>query len=99
MPISNYLHHLRAKIGHDIVLAPAAAAIIFDEQGRVLLARHTEGGWGTVGGVVEPDEHLSDAAVREAWEETGLLVEPVRVIGVYGGPEFHVTYSNGDEVS
>jgi len=55
MPISNYLHHLRAKIGHDIVLAPAAAAIIFDEQGRVLLARHTEGGWGVVGGEASLD--------------------------------------------
>ena len=33
------------------------------------------------------------------WEKTGLLVEPTRVLGVYGGPEFQVTYSNGDEVS
>jgi ADP-ribose pyrophosphatase YjhB (NUDIX family) len=33
------------------------------------------------------------------WEETGLQVEPVRLLGVYGGPEFHVTYANGDEVS
>jgi 8-oxo-dGTP pyrophosphatase MutT (NUDIX family) len=33
------------------------------------------------------------------WEETGLVVEPVRILGVYGGPEFHVTYANGDEVS
>lgn len=99
MAISDYLRHLRAKIGHDLVLVPAAAAIIFDDQGRVLLAKHTEGGWGVVGGAVEPDEHPADAAVREAWEETGLLVEPVRVIGVYGGPQFHVTYPNGDEIS
>jgi 8-oxo-dGTP pyrophosphatase MutT (NUDIX family) len=96
---TGYLHHLRAKIGHDLVLAPAAAAIIFDDQGRVLLVKQTEGGWGTVGGAVEPDEHPADAVVREAWEETGLLVEPVRVLGVYGGPEFHVTYPNGDQVS
>jgi len=33
------------------------------------------------------------------WEETGLVVEPIRLLGVYGGPEFQVTYSNGDEVS
>jgi 8-oxo-dGTP pyrophosphatase MutT (NUDIX family) len=99
MPISGYLHHLRAKIGHDLVMAPAAAAIIFDDRGRVLLVKHTEGGWGVVGGAVEPDEHPADAVVREAWEETGLLVEPLRVFGVYGGPEFHVTYPNGDELS
>ncbi len=33
------------------------------------------------------------------WEETGLLVELVRVLGVYGGPEFVVRYSNGDRTS
>jgi 8-oxo-dGTP pyrophosphatase MutT (NUDIX family) len=37
--------------------------------------------------------------VREVWEETGLLVEPQRVLGVYGGPEFEVIYGNGDRVS
>jgi hypothetical protein len=26
-------------------------------------------------------------------------VEPVRIVGAYGGPEFRVTYSNGDQVS
>ena len=33
------------------------------------------------------------------WEETGLVVELVRVLGVYGGPEFRVTYPNGDKTS
>ena len=32
-------------------------------------------------------------------EETGLLVEPNRIIGVYGGPEYRVVYPNGDVVS
>jgi hypothetical protein len=55
MPISGYLHHLRTKSGHDLVLTPAAAAIIFDGQGRVLLVKHTEGGWGVVGGEASLD--------------------------------------------
>ena len=33
------------------------------------------------------------------WEETGLLVEPTRIVGVYGGSEFVVRYENGDETS
>ena len=48
MPISDYLHHLRTKVGRDLVLTPAAVAIIFDGQGRVLLVKHTEGGRGVV---------------------------------------------------
>jgi 8-oxo-dGTP pyrophosphatase MutT (NUDIX family) len=32
------------------------------------------------------------------WEETGLDVDLLRVIGIYGGPEFTTTYKNGDRV-
>jgi 8-oxo-dGTP pyrophosphatase MutT (NUDIX family) len=37
--------------------------------------------------------------VRETREEAGVDVEPVRIVGAYGGGEFRVTYSNGDQVS
>jgi 8-oxo-dGTP pyrophosphatase MutT (NUDIX family) len=47
--------------------------------------------------MIEPDERPADAVVREVWEETGLRVETSHVAGVYGGPEFIVTYPNGDE--
>ena len=53
--------------------------------------------WSTPGGAIEPDESPVDAVVREAWEETGLLVEPIGLIGMFGGPNFVVTYENGDE--
>ena len=33
------------------------------------------------------------------WEETGLFVELLGIIGVYGGPEFQISYSSGDEVT
>jgi 8-oxo-dGTP pyrophosphatase MutT (NUDIX family) len=50
------------------------------------------------GGAVDPDEQPQDAVVREVWEETGLLVEPTELRGVFGGPEYRVWYANGDEV-
>lgn len=57
----------------------AASAVITDSHGRVLLAlRGTEpekGRWSVPGGSVEPGETLAEAAAREAFEETGLLVE------------------------
>jgi 8-oxo-dGTP pyrophosphatase MutT (NUDIX family) len=53
--------------------------------------------WSTPGGSIEPDETPADAVVRETWEETGLLVKPVALIGVFGGPTFVVQYANGDE--
>lgn len=35
---------------------------------------------------------------REVFEETGLNIEPVHIIGVYGGEEQRYTYSNGQQV-
>lgn len=71
---------------------------MFDDAGRLLLVRQRDDdAWSTPGGFIEPDERPADAAVREAWEETGLLVRPERLLGVYGGPECVVRYPNGDE--
>jgi ADP-ribose pyrophosphatase YjhB (NUDIX family) len=83
-----------------LVLLPSVSAAILDNEGRLLLARHAQGDvWAIPGGTVEPDESPSDAIAREVREEVGLVVEPIRVLGVYGGPEFRVTYENGDQVS
>jgi 8-oxo-dGTP pyrophosphatase MutT (NUDIX family) len=36
--------------------------------------------------------------VREVFEETGLEVEPLRLVGVYSDPDFGRTLGNGDQV-
>jgi 8-oxo-dGTP pyrophosphatase MutT (NUDIX family) len=36
--------------------------------------------------------------IQEVWEETGLHVQPTRVIGVYSDPVDRITYPNGDQV-
>ncbi|MGD0598427.1 MAG: NUDIX hydrolase [Terriglobales bacterium] len=57
-----------------------------DDQ-RVLLIRRGQppllGEWSLPGGVLECGETLREAVVREAQEETGLLVETVELLGVY----------------
>jgi 8-oxo-dGTP diphosphatase len=100
MPIPPYVTFLRERIGHAPILAPAAAAVIRDEAGRVLLIRRGDNGrWSLPGGMMEPGERIADCLVREVWEETGLEVEPLRVVGVYSDPaETYVTYPNGDQV-
>lgn len=99
--ISPYLRSLREEVGSRLILMPSVAAAIFDAAGRILLVRYAESHdvWGLPGGGVDPHERPADAVVREVWEETRLLVNPIRVLGVYGGPEHHVTYANGDQVS
>ena len=98
MPISPYVRQLRERVGHARLLLPSVSIHVFDEANRLLLVRLGDGGiWSTPGGAMEPDEYPADAAVREAWEETGLLVKPERLLGVYGGPHCVVRYPNGDE--
>jgi ADP-ribose pyrophosphatase YjhB (NUDIX family) len=52
----------------------------------VLLRRGLEpglGSWAQPGGFLEVDETVAEAAVRETLEETGLVVEPGEVVGLY----------------
>ena len=99
MPIPPHIAFLRERVGQITLLTPAAAAIIRDERGQVLLIRRGDGrGWSLPGGIMEPGERIVDCLVREAWEETGLEVEPIRLVGLYTDPAFmHVTFPNGDQ--
>jgi 8-oxo-dGTP pyrophosphatase MutT (NUDIX family) len=100
MPISGYLAELRRKIGHDLLLLPSAAVVIHDEGMRLLLCLHADKNiWVTPGGLIEPGEQPADAAVRETWEETGLLVELTEILGVYGGRDLIIDYPNGDKAA
>lgn len=69
----------------DSPLVGVGAVIVQDR--RVLLIRRGHppllGEWSLPGGVLECGETLREAAVREAREETGLVVEPVDMLGVY----------------
>jgi len=97
MAISPYIAELRRHIGSRLLMLPSVMGVIYDEQSRVLLVRQTADGlWSTPGGVLEPDETPATAVVREVQEETGLAVDIVRLMGVFGGPAFVVQYPNGD---
>jgi len=94
MGISNYIAALRKKIGNDLLLLPSVGAVIFDDQRRVLLQQAVDDGkWYAPGGAVDPGEDPADAVAREMLEETGLIVEPVRILNAYASCEF--TYTNG----
>lgn len=57
------------------------------KNGRILLIRRAfepgAGKWSIPGGLVEVGERLSEAAVRETEEETGLQIEVLELINVF----------------
>ena len=61
------------------------------KDGRLVLIRRGiepgYGRWAQPGGFLEVDETAHEGAVRETLEETGLVVEPTEVIGVYTRPQ------------
>ena len=101
MGIAAHIARLRAVVGHELLLLPSVSVLPVDEAGRVLLVRHAghDDGWGVLGGAVEPGESPAAAAVREAREEVGVDVLLVRLLDVLGGPDYEVSYPNGDRVA
>jgi len=69
----------------ELPLVGVGAIII--EGDRVLLVKRAhppiQGQWSIPGGVLEVGELVREAAVREAREETGLIVETGVLLGVY----------------
>src|SRR3989442_15383167 len=63
-------------------------ALIFDDQGRVLLGlRRDIDWWNLPGGGMEAGETVDEALRREVYEETGLVVEIEQLVGVYSKPQ------------
>jgi|SRR5450755_3106186 8-oxo-dGTP diphosphatase len=69
----------------EVPLVGVGAIII--EDTRVLLVKRAhpplQAQWSIPGGVLEVGEFVREAAIREAREETGLIVEPADLLGVY----------------
>ena len=62
----------------------SVSAAVVREDGRVLAIRRSDNGhWEPPGGVLELEESIEDGLRREVEEETGLVVEPEALTGVY----------------
>ncbi len=94
-----FFQRIRRHVGRAAYVSPGAAALIQDDAGRVLLIRRTDNGeWALPAGGMELGERIDQTVVNEVHEETGLRVEPVRLIGVYSDQLYWATYPNGDEL-
>ena len=78
-----------AACGHIAYVNPRLVVTtlpITDAGELVLLRRGLEpglGSWAQPGGFLEVDETVTEAAIRETLEETGLIVEPGELVGLY----------------
>lgn len=95
MSIPLFIQTLRKKIGHDYLLLPGLVAVVFDEQGRVLLNQRSDSHqWALISGIMEPGEQPETAIARECLEETGVEIRVDQIVDVFTSPVF--THKNGD---
>jgi ADP-ribose pyrophosphatase YjhB (NUDIX family) len=75
--------------GHVAYVNPrlVVTTIPVTDDGKVVLLRRGiepgRGSWAQPGGFLEVDETVTEAAIRETFEETGLTVGPGEIVGLY----------------
>lgn len=78
-----------ADCGHIAYVNPrlVVTTLPITEAGEIVLLRRGiepgRGAWAQPGGFLEVDETVNQAAIRETWEETRLIVEPGEIVGLY----------------
>ena len=92
---------LDERINHIPFIQTGAAIIIRNENGQILLQERTDRNkWGLPGGCQDLGEDLRVTAVREAFEETGIKLDPssIVLIDTLSGESRKNSYPNGDIV-
>ncbi|MBI3741353.1 MAG: NUDIX hydrolase N-terminal domain-containing protein [Chloroflexi bacterium] len=87
----------RAEVGEGIpgYVTPkvGVGAVVFNERDQVLLIKRVEGMWAMPTGWAEVGLSPAEVAAKEVREETGMLVTPLRVIGIYDVAKVRADYS------
>jgi 8-oxo-dGTP pyrophosphatase MutT (NUDIX family) len=95
MATPEFIQAIRAAAGHQLLWLPGVSAVVFDDEGRILLGQRSDNHeWALISGIPEPGEQPAACAVREVYEETAVHVEVERVVLVRAGGQ--VTFANGD---
>ncbi len=94
-----YIEDLRKLIGHKCIVLNGSCVIVKNKDGFILMQqrKYPYGKWGLPGGLMELGESTEDTARREVFEETGLTIGKLKLIGVYSGEEYLCYAENGDE--
>ena len=95
----DYISYMRGMIGNKPMFLVGSGTLIINSDDEVLLIKRTDNNkWGIPGGSCELGETFEEAAVREAYEETGLIINKLSLFSIFSGMDMHHIYPNGDEV-
>ena len=90
----DYYHDATAPKPNSI--HPAAAVSLIDDDKLLMLKRKDNKKWTLPGGTLDFGESLTECAVREVMEETGLDISIKDVVGTYTDGDIRIEYSDGE---
>jgi 8-oxo-dGTP pyrophosphatase MutT (NUDIX family) len=80
-------------------MVPAVSVVVANDAGEILLIRRSDNGnWALPGGAIDLGESLTQAAIRETREETGIDCEITGLTGIYTDPGHVILYESNGEV-
>ena len=93
----DYLDDPAAPKANSVV--PSANVIVVNDQDEILMIRRTDNdNWAVPGGGMDPGESITETAVRETEEETGITCEITGLSGIYTNPRHVILYTSNGEV-
>ena len=79
-------------------LVPSVNVVVVNSGGDVLMIRRTDNdNWAVPGGAIDLGESMTDAAVRETREETGIECRITGLAGIYTDPRHVIVYTSNGE--
>lgn len=93
----DFHHDPDAPAANSIV--PSVNVAVTNDTGEILLIHRSDNdNWALPGGAVDIGESLTQAAVRETREETGIECEVTGLAGIYTDPGHVMLYTSNGEV-
>jgi len=79
-------------------MVPSVNVVVANDSGDLLMIRRTDNGnWAVPGGAIDLGETVTQAAVRETREETGIECRVTGLVGIYTDPRHVILYTSNGE--
>jgi 8-oxo-dGTP pyrophosphatase MutT (NUDIX family) len=79
-------------------IVPSVNVIVENNKGEILLIQRSDNGnWALPGGAIDIGESLTQAAIREVQEETGITCQITGLVGIYTDPKHIILYTSNNE--
>ena len=79
-------------------IVPSVNVVVENDRGEILLIRRSDNdNWALPGGAIDLGESMTQAALREVKEETGIDCEVTGLVGIYTDPKHIILYTSNNE--